>query len=161
MKTAASAAGQVQLAQAWQHAFDAHDTPVAQILLTLDDTENRRRYINARMTLESLAAAGAVAVVNENDTIATSEIRYGDNDRLAAHTAQLFGADLLILSDIDGLTPPILEFDASAAHVLLVPAITPDISAMASGPNREANIGSGGMESKPAAARIEPRGAKP
>ncbi|MCB2097793.1 MAG: glutamate 5-kinase, partial [Parvularculaceae bacterium] len=103
-KQAASAAGQAALVGAWQRAFDPFGVNLAQVLLTLEDTENRRRYLNARATFSTLLELGALPVVNENDTIATAEIRYGDNDRLAAHAAQIIGADLLlILSDIDGV----------------------------------------------------------
>ncbi|MFZ5615747.1 MAG: glutamate 5-kinase, partial [Pseudomonadota bacterium] len=96
-KQAASAAGQAALVGAWQRAFDRHGVNVAQILLTLEDTENRRRYLNARATFSTLLELGALPLVNENDTIATAEIRYGDNDRLAAHAAQIVGADLLVI----------------------------------------------------------------
>jgi glutamate 5-kinase len=154
-KQAASAAGQLRLAEAWQKAFDPHGVAVAQVLITLDDTENRKRYLNARATFETLLALGAAPLVNENDTIATSEIRYGDNDRLAAHAAQLAGADLLvILSDVDGLYTNDPRIDPSAQHIAEVPRITVEIAAAAGGPNRAAGVGSGGMASKIAAARI-------
>ena len=101
---AAAAVGQVRLAQAYVDAFHSHDIQVAQILLTLEDTEERRRYLNARETLRTLLALGAVPVINENDTVATAEIRYGDNDRLAARVASMLEGDMLVLlSDIDGL----------------------------------------------------------
>ena len=101
---AAAAAGQIRLAHAYETALGAHDIPVAQVLVTLSDTEERRRYLNARNTLSTLLAYGAVPVINENDTVATDEIRFGDNDRLAARVAQMISADMLILlSDIDGL----------------------------------------------------------
>lgn len=154
-KQAASAAGQAALAQAWQAAFAPHGINIAQILLTLDDTEERRRYLNARATMRTLLDLGALPLVNENDTIATSEIRYGDNDRLAAHTAQLIEADMLvILSDVDGLYTADPRRDASAKHIPVVEAITPEIEAAASGPNSETGVGSGGMASKIAAAKI-------
>jgi glutamate 5-kinase len=154
-KQAASAAGQLRLAEAWQKAFDAHGVAVAQVLITLDDTENRKRYLNARATFETLLALGAAPLVNENDTIATSEIRYGDNDRLAAHAAQLAGADLLvILSDVDGLYTSDPRSDPSATHICEVARITAEMTAAAGGPNRAAGVGSGGMASKIAAARI-------
>jgi len=154
-KQAASAAGQILLAQAWQGVFDRRGVAVAQVLLTLDDTENRKRYLNARATFETLLALGAQPLVNENDTIATSEIRYGDNDRLAAHAAQLAGAELLvILSDIDGLYTADPRTDPTAAHIDRIDRITPEIAAAAGGPNRAAGVGSGGMASKIAAARI-------
>src|ERR1700722_19112518 len=101
---AAAAVGQIRLAHAYKELLDAHEITVAQILLTLGDTEQRRRYLNARVTLNTLLSLGAVPVINENDTVATAEIRYGDNDRLAARVAQMVGADcLVLLSDIDGL----------------------------------------------------------
>lgn len=154
-KQAASAAGQSALIQAWQHAFHGHDVNVAQILLTLDDTEDRRRYLNARATFRTLLELGALPLVNENDTIATSEIRYGDNDRLAAHAAQIVDSDLLvILSDVDGLYTADPQRDASAAHIPFVETITPEIEKSATGPNVIVGIGSGGMASKIAAAKI-------
>ena len=107
-KQAAAATGQIRLAHAWQEALGTHDMTVAQILLTLSDTEERRRHLNARATIETLLQMGAVPVINENDTVATEEIRYGDNDRLAARVAQMISADtLVLLSDVDGLTMPI------------------------------------------------------
>ena len=154
-KQAASAAGQTLLAAAWQRAFDPHGIAVAQILLTLDDTENRRRYLNARATFSTLLDVGALPLVNENDTIATAEIRYGDNDRLAAHAAQIVGADLLvILSDVDGVYDRDPRRDASARHLPLIEKITGDIERAAMGPNAAAGVGSGGMASKIAAAKI-------
>ncbi len=154
-KQAASAAGQAALAQAWQAAFTPHGLTIGQVLLTLDDTEGRRRYLNARATMRTLIDLGALPLVNENDTIATSEIRYGDNDRLGAHTAQLIEADMLmILSDIDGLYTADPRRDTAARHIAVVDAITPAIEASAAGPNFEAGVGSGGMASKIAAAKI-------
>src|SRR3990167_915965 len=154
-KQAAYAAGQTLLAAAWQRAFDPHGIAVAQILLTLDDTENRRRYLNARATFSTLLDVGALPLVNENDTIATAEIRYGDNDRLAAHAAQIVGADLLvILSDVDGVYDRDPRRDASARHLPLIEKITGDIERAAMGPNAAAGVGSGGMASKIAAAKI-------
>lgn len=154
-KQAASAAGQAALVQAWQRAFDPFGVKVAQILLTLDDTENRRRYLNARATFATLVELGAVPVVNENDTIATAEIRYGDNDRLAAHAAQLVSADLLvILSDIDGVYDADPRRYPEARHLPLIERITPEIERASAGPNAVAGVGSGGMASKIAAARI-------
>lgn len=154
-KQAASAAGQAALVQAWQAAFDPHGVRIAQILLTLDDTENRRRYLNARATFRTLLDLGALPLVNENDTVATSEIRYGDNDRLAAHAAQIIESDMLvILSDVDGLYTADPRRDADAAHIAVVDAVTPDVERAAAGPNAAAGVGSGGMASKIAAAKI-------
>lgn len=154
-KQAAAAAGQARLIEAWQEAFSPHGLVAAQLLLTLDDTENRRRYLNARATLGALLSVGAVPVINENDTVATSEIRYGDNDRLSAHAAQMAGADMLVLlSDIDGLYTADPRRDESARHMPLVENITPEIEAMAGGANLGAGVGSGGMATKVAAARI-------
>ncbi|MEM6413429.1 MAG: glutamate 5-kinase [Pseudomonadota bacterium] len=152
---AASAAGQTLLINGWQRAFDAHGIKVAQLLLTLADTEHRRRYLNARATISALLELGVVPIINENDTVATNEIRYGDNDRLAAHTSQLADADvLLILSDVDGLYTANPQTSDDAKHIPVVEAITPQIEAMASGPNTEASIGKGGMVTKISAARI-------
>ncbi|MEO0398538.1 MAG: glutamate 5-kinase [Pseudomonadota bacterium] len=152
---AASAAGQTLLINGWGAAFGGYELSVAQILLTLADTENRRRYVNARATIGALLDLGVIPVVNENDTVATNEIRYGDNDRLAAHAAQLAAADaLLILSDIDGLYSGNPQSDDRARHIPVVESITADIEAMAEGPNKTASVGSGGMVTKIAAARI-------
>jgi glutamate 5-kinase len=154
-KQAASAAGQAELVGAWQRAFDPFGVNVAQILLTLEDTENRRRYLNARATFSTLLELGALPLVNENDTIATAEIRYGDNDRLAAHAAQIVGADLLvILSDIDGVYDSDPRRNLDAKHLALIDKVTADIERAAAGPNAAAGVGSGGMASKIAAAKI-------
>lgn len=154
-KQAAAAAGQAQLIEAWQEAFTPHGLICAQILVTLDDAENRRRYLNARATISALIARRAIPVINENDTVATSEIRYGDNDRLSAHAAQMADADLLILlSDIDGLYTADPRRDAGAAHIPLVNDITPEIEGMAGAANAAAGVGSGGMATKIAAAKI-------
>ncbi len=154
-KQAASAAGQAALAHAWQSAFAAHDAPVAQILLTLDDTEDRRRYLNARATFRTLLDFGAIPVVNENDTVATSEIRYGDNDRLAAHAAQLVEADtLLVLSDVDGVYDADPRTNADAVRFDVIEKMTPEIESAAAGPNTARGVGAGGMASKLAAAKI-------
>lgn len=151
---AAAAVGQVRLAHAWQELFAAHDTVVAQILLTLEDTETRRRYLNARDTIDTLLTMGAVPVINENDTVATQEIRYGDNDRLAARVAQMISADgLVILSDVDGLYTDNPELNADAQFIDLVEDITPEIEAMAGEPLRM-GVGSGGMITKVTAAQI-------
>lgn len=150
---AAAAVGQIALAHAYQEALAAHGIAVAQILLTLGDTEERRRYLNARSTLATLLRLGAVPVINENDTVATTEIRYGDNDRLAARVAQLASADcLILLSDIDGLYTADPRFDPNARFLPEVSEITPEIAAMAGASGSE--VGSGGMVTKLAAARI-------
>jgi glutamate 5-kinase len=130
-----------------------HGLVVAQILLTLEDTEERRRYLNARETLSTLLALGAVPVINENDTVATAEIRYGDNDRLGARVASMMQADMLVLlSDIDGLYTANPQRDPSAAHIPEVRVITAEIERMAEGP--VSGVSKGGMESKIAAAKI-------
>ena len=150
---AAAAIGQVRLAQTYVDAFHVHGITVAQILLTLEDTEARRRYLNARETLSTLLSLGVVPVINENDTVATAEIRYGDNDRLGARVASMMQADLLILlSDIDGLYTANPLRDASARHIPEVRAITRDIEQMAEGP--VSTTSKGGMASKIAAAKI-------
>jgi len=121
----------------------------------LHDTENRRRWLNARSTLDTLLELGTIPIINENDTVATDEIRYGDNDRLAARTAQMIGADLLILlSDIDGLYTADPRRDADAKHIPIVTEVTDDIMAMGGAPNAAAGVGSGGMATKLAAAQI-------
>jgi glutamate 5-kinase len=150
---AAAAVGQVRLAQAYVEAFQAHGLTAAQILLTLEDSEERRRYLNARETLRTLLALGAVPVINENDTVATAEIRFGDNDRLAARVAGMVEADcLVLLSDVDGLYTANPQRDSSAQHIPEVLTITPAIEAMARGP--VSGISRGGMESKIVAAKI-------
>jgi glutamate 5-kinase len=150
---AAAAVGQIRLAHAYKELLDVHEIAVAQILLTLGDTEQRRRYLNARGTLNTLLALGAVPVINENDTVATAEIRYGDNDRLAARVAQMIGADcLVLLSDIDGLYTADPKEDPDAQFIARVLEITPAIEAMAGGSTSD--MGSGGMYTKIAAARI-------
>jgi glutamate 5-kinase len=143
----------VRLAQAYVDAFHLHDIAVAQILLTLEDTEERRRYLNARETLSTLLSLNAVPMINENDTVATAEIRYGDNDRLAARVASMMEADMLVLlSDIDGLYTANPQRDSTATHIPEVSAITPQIERMAEGP--VSGTSKGGMESKIAAAKI-------
>jgi glutamate 5-kinase len=150
---AAAAVGQIRLAHAYKELLDAHEITVAQILLTLGDTEQRRRYLNARGTVNTLLSLGAVPVINENDTVATAEIRYGDNDRLAARVAQMVGADcLVLLSDIDGLYTANPNEDPDAEFIARVLEITPAIEAMAGGSGSE--LGSGGMQTKIAAAKI-------
>ncbi len=150
---AAAAVGQIRLAHAYKELLEAHDITVAQILLTLGDTELRRRYLNARGTLNTLVSLGAVPVINENDTVATAEIRYGDNDRLAARVAQMVSADcLILLSDIDGLYTANPNVDPDAEFVARVFEISPAIEAMAGGVS--SSMGSGGMQTKIAAAKI-------
>lgn len=150
---AAAATGQVRLAHAWQEVLGQCDVPVAQILLTIEDTEDRRRHLNARNTIGTLLRLGVVPVINENDTVATDEIRFGDNDRLAARVAQMMGADTcIILSDIDGLYTADPTRDENARHIVEVEAITPEIAAMA-GETAGAD-GSGGMITKIEAARV-------
>lgn len=151
-KQAAAATGQIRLAHAYQETLADHHLSVAQLLLTLDDSENRRRYLNARNTLETLLRLGAVPVINENDTVATQEIRFGDNDRLAARVAQMISADTLVLfSDIDGLYTANPKEDPSARFIPEVAELTPEIEAMAGDPGV---LGSGGMITKLQAARI-------
>ena len=152
-KQAAAATGQIRLAHAYQEALARHRVTVAQILLTPEDTEERRRHLNARATFAQLLALGAVPVVNENDTIATAEIRFGDNDRLAARVAQMVSADMLVLlSDIDGLYTADPRTDPAARHVPLVREIGPEIEAMAG--EAAPGYSSGGMVTKLAAGRI-------
>jgi glutamate 5-kinase len=150
---AAAAAGQVQLVHAYQEALSAHDIVAAQVLLTPEDTENRRRFLNARGTLGKLVEHSVIPIINENDTVATDEIRYGDNDRLAARVAQLVMADaLILLSDVDGLYTADPGKDSSAKHIPEVRNITDEVQGMA-GVTRS-DIGSGGMATKVQAARI-------
>jgi glutamate 5-kinase len=152
-KQAAAATGQIQLAHAYQEALARHGISVAQILLTLDDTEERRRHLNARSTLTQLLALGAVPVINENDTVATTEIRFGDNDRLAARVAAMISADtLVLLSDIDGLYESDPRKHPEARHVPEVREITPEIEAMSGQP--PTGYSSGGMATKLQAAKI-------
>ena len=154
-KQAAAAAGQSLLMRAWEQAFEPHALTTAQILLTRDDTETRRRWLNARATVETLLELGATPVINENDTVVTEEIRYGDNDRLAARVAQMIGADMLVLlSDIDGLYTADPRSNPAAQHIPVVHEITPEIDAMAGGANSGAGVGTGGMATKLIAARI-------
>ncbi len=151
---AAAAVGQVRLAHAWQEVLADHDITVAQILLTLEDTETRRRYLNARDTVETLLSMGVVPVINENDTVATQELRYGDNDRLAARVAQMVSADcLIILSDVDGLHTKNPEADPDAQLVEIVDDINQNIVDMAGAP-KKLSVGSGGMITKITAAKI-------
>jgi glutamate 5-kinase len=150
---AAAAVGQIRLAHAWKEVLEPHGGAVAQVLLTLGDTEQRRRYLNARNTLTTLLRLGAIPVINENDTVATAEIRYGDNDRLAARVAQMASADcLVLLSDVDGLYTSDPTRSADAKFIPEVPQITPEIEAMAGG--SASDVGSGGMATKVLAAKI-------
>ncbi len=150
---AAAAAGQVRLAEAYADILSGEGIVAAQILLTLEDTEERRRYLNARATLKTLLSLGAVPVINENDTVATAEIRFGDNDRLAARVASMMEADrLVLLSDVDGLYSADPTRDANAQHIPDVAAITPAIEAFAG--ESTSGVGRGGMASKLIAAKI-------
>jgi glutamate 5-kinase len=152
-KQAAAAVGQIRLAHAWTEVLERHQLSVAQILLTPGDTEQRRRYLNARTTMRTLLKLGAVPVINENDTVATAEIRYGDNDRLAARVAQMISADcLILLSDVDGLYTADPTRDPNAQFIPEVRAITPDIERMAGG--AASAVGTGGMATKIMAAKI-------
>ena len=152
-KQAAAATGQIRLAHAYQETLARHDVTVAQVLLTLEDTEERRRHLNARATIDTLLKLGAVPVINENDTVATSEIRFGDNDRLAARVAQMISADtLVLLSDIDGLYTADPRKDPDATHIPVVTELTPAIEGMAGEP--PPGYSSGGMVTKIAAARV-------
>jgi len=150
---AAAAVGQIALARVWSEALGRHGITAGQVLITPQDTEERRRYLNARATLEELLAQRAVPVINENDTVATIEIRYGDNDRLAARVATMAGADVLILlSDIDGLYTAPPQRNPSATLIPVVPRITAEIEAMAGGAASE--FSRGGMTTKIEAAKI-------
>lgn len=150
---AAAATGQIQLAQAYQEALARHGITVAQILLTLHDSEERRRYLNARQTMATLLGLGAVPVINENDTVATDEIRFGDNDRLGARVAEMISADtLVLLSDIDGLYTGDPRSDASAKFIPEIREITPEIEGMAGA--AASALSNGGMVTKLMAGRI-------
>jgi glutamate 5-kinase len=150
---AAAAAGQVQLVFAYQEALRRHDIAAAQILLTLDDTEDRRRFLNARRTLGKLLEHSVIPIINENDTVATEEIRYGDNDRLAARVAQLVMADaLILLSDVDGLYTADPTRSDGAEHIRKISNIDSDILAMAG--ETRSDVGTGGMATKVQAAGI-------
>jgi len=152
-KQAAAATGMLRLAHAYQEELAHHDLTMAQVLMTLDDSENRRRYINARNTLETLLRLGAVPLINENDTVATDEIRLGDNDRLGARVAAMVSADtLILLSDVDGLYTVDPSQDDSATIVPEVHEITPEIEAMAG--LAQSQVGTGGMVTKLVAAKV-------
>src|SRR3954447_25406340 len=154
---AAAAVGQIALARHWSEVLAHHGITAGQILVTLADTEQRRRYLNARATVAKLLDMRAVPVVNENDTVATSEIRYGDNDRLAARVATMIGADLLVLfSDVDGLYTAPPAADPNAEHIPVVERITPAIEAMAGGAASE--LSRGGMRTKVEAGKIATAG---
>lgn len=153
---AAAAVGQIRLAEAYESVLAPHEITTAQVLLTLEDSENRRRYLNTRRTLGTLLDLGAVPIVNENDTVATDEIRYGDNDRLAAQVASITGADVLVLlSDVDGLYTANPRLDPTARRLDTVPTITPEIEAMAGGTGTA--LSKGGMKTKILAARVAVR----
>jgi glutamate 5-kinase len=150
---AAAAVGQIELAGVWAELFAAHGVQAAQLLLTLDDLEDRRRYLNVSATINRLLEAGAVPIMNENDTVATEEIRFGDNDRLAARVGQAaLASGVILLSDIDGLFTANPRLDPAARLLQKVEAITPEIEAMAGG--SLGGMGSGGMVSKIQAAKI-------
>ncbi len=150
---AAAAVGQIALARAWSESLSTDEIIAGQILLTLGDTEERRRYLNARATINQLLKLGSVPIINENDTVATTEIRYGDNDRLAARVATMVGADLLVLlSDIDGLYTAPPHLDPEARFLETVAEITPEIEAMAGGAASE--LSRGGMRTKIDAGKI-------
>jgi glutamate 5-kinase len=151
-KQAAAATGMIRLAHAYQEILGRHGITIAQVLLTLEDSENRRRYLNGRNTLGTLLKLGAVPLINENDTVATDEIRFGDNDRLAARVADMISADVLVLlSDVDGLYTANPFDDPDARHIPVVEEITPEIEAMGGGAR---GFGSGGMATKLTAAKI-------
>ena len=153
---AAAAVGQIRLAQAYENALGVHGITTAQVLLTLEDSENRRRYLNSRRTFQTLLDMGVVPIVNENDTVATDEIRYGDNDRLAAQVAGMAAADVLVLlSDVDGLYTADPRRDPQARHLALVDALTPQVEAMAGGVGT--SLSSGGMRTKLMAAKVATR----
>lgn len=154
---AAAAVGQTRLVQAWETALSQHGLMTGQVLLTLEDTQRRRRYLNGRATLAALLNVGAIPLVNENDTVATDEIRYGDNDRLAARVALMAGADaLVLLSDVDGLYTANPRLDPGATLIAEVAEITPEIEAMAGGTGTAG--AKGGMKTKLQAAQIATHG---
>lgn len=149
---AAASVGQIRLARAYEEVLAPHGITTGQILVTLEDTEDRRRYLNSRATMETLLGLGVVPIVNENDTVATDEIRFGDNDRLAAQIAVTVGADqLVLLSDVDGFYSANPKQDPTARRFDLVQAITPEIEAMAGDP--VSGLSKGGMKTKLMAAK--------
>ena len=150
---AAASAGQIALSQAWRDALGKHGITAGQILITPNITEERRYYLNARVTIRTLLGLGAVPIINENDSVATTEIRYGDNDRLSARVAVMVEADcLILLSDVDGLHTEPPARNPNAAHIPLVKAITPEIEAMAGG--AASHLSRGGMTTKLEAGKI-------
>lgn len=149
---AAAAVGQIRLARAYEEVLAPHGITTAQVLVTLEDTADRRRYLNSRATMETLLGLGVVPIVNENDTVATDEIRFGDNDRLAAQIAVTVGADqLVLLSDVDGFYSANPKEDPNAQRFDLIDEITPEIEAMAGDPI--SGLSKGGMKTKLLAAR--------
>ncbi|SFQ30378.1 glutamate 5-kinase [Roseivivax halotolerans] len=149
---AAAAVGQIRLARAWEEGLAPHGITTAQVLVTLEDSADRRRYLNSRATMEALLAHGVVPIVNENDTVATDEIRYGDNDRLAAQVAVTVGADqLILLSDVDGFYSGNPALDAGARRFDVIERITPEIEAMAG--DAGSGLSKGGMKTKILAAK--------
>lgn len=149
---AAAAVGQIELARAYAEALNQHDIRAAQVLVTLEDSADRRRYLNSRATLEQLLMLGAVPIVNENDTVATDEIRYGDNDRMAAQIAVTAGADqLILLSDVDGFYSANPALDPTARRFDVIAQITPEIEAMAG--DAGSGLSKGGMKTKLMAAK--------
>lgn len=152
-KQAAAACGQIMLMAAWKHAFAEHHVHTAQVLVTVEDSENRKRYLNARNTFETLLAHGIIPIVNENDTVTTAEIRFGDNDRLAARVAAMISADAcVLLSDIDGLYTKNPKLHTDAEHIAEIREITPAIDAMGTGPASATSHG--GMVTKLIAAKM-------
>ncbi|MCH2037243.1 MAG: glutamate 5-kinase [Rickettsiales bacterium] len=152
-KQAAASCGQLEIMNTYQSCFLQYDLQTSQILITIDDTEDRRRYLNSRLTINALIDSGIIPIINENDTVATPEIRFGDNDRLAARVAQMIEADvLIILSDIDGLYSKNPHEHKDAKHIAVVESISDDIRAMAG--DSSSNVGTGGMITKLAAAEI-------
>ncbi len=154
---AAAAVGQIRLARAYEEALRPHGIVAGQVLVTLEDSHDRRRYLNSRATMETMLGFGVTPIVNENDTVATDEIRYGDNDRLAAQVAVTIGADqLVLLSDVDGLYTANPKVDATAQHLPMVEKITPEIEGMAG--DAGSGLSKGGMITKVMAARMATEG---
>ena len=154
---AAAAVGQIRLARAYEEALRPHGIITGQVLVTLEDSHDRRRYLNSRATMETMLGFGVTPIVNENDTVATDEIRYGDNDRLAAQVAVTAGADqLVLLSDVDGLYTANPKLDPTATHLPLIERITPDIEGMAG--DAGSGLSKGGMITKVMAARMATEG---